>query len=380
MVGKQTELAVLTVKGQEFRDWETIMVRHAIREQPPYRFRFTCSEAVPISSNFATMQIKPGDDCEVTLAGIKAISGKVSTRQVYYDKRRHYVEIQGATYTLDTSGSSPITKTMEHKDVTFEQLAKSLLKPFKIPFKVEGGQLSQAKFPRVSLMHGLSVFDHLDLYARSIGASFTSDAQGSFVAIAGPGQGKDEVVEGKNILIGREIIYNPSMESAAPAISQGTGSDKKSGAEVSHKPYISQDMQKLATGFHSFMPFTIPMELPWTEKEHLKGRAQTERNWMAEDQITVFATVYGWLRPSGGLWDRNQMVHVKSPMLIMDMDLRVKSVTFTQDSNEGTRTVLELCNENALGGQTPQMSGSAPAAPAAPATGAPPGQGGIGHA
>lgn len=353
MAGKATEQAILTVNGQEFRDWETIMVRHAIREQPPYKFRFTCSEATPIAKNFGVLQIKPGDLCTVTLAGILAITGKVSTRQVYYDKQRHHVEIQGATFTLDTSGASPVTKTMEMKDVKFEQIAKQLLQPLNIPFKVEGGQLSQLKFPRVSLHHGMSIFDHLDMYSRAVGASFTSDAQGSFVAIAGPGKGGDSVIEGQNILIGREIIYNASMESAAPALGQQTGNNKKWGADVASVPFTSQEMQQLGK---SMMPFVIPSELPTAEKDHLKGRASTERNWMAEDQITVFATVQGWLRPSGGLWDRNQQVHVTSPMLIMDMDLTVKSVTFTQDNNEGTRTTLELCNPNALGGQIPQAS------------------------
>jgi hypothetical protein len=41
-------------------------------------------------------------------------------------------------------------------------------------------------------------------------------------------------------------------------------------------------------------------------------------------------------------------------MLIMDMDLQAKSVTFTQDNNEGTRTTLELCNDLAMSGGTPQ--------------------------
>jgi len=352
MVGKATEQAMLLVNGQEFRDWETVWVRHAEREQPPYRFRFTCSEVMPIAKNWGVLQVKPGDTCEVYLAGIKAIKGKVSTRQVYYDKRRHYIEIQGATFTLDLSGSSPINKTMEHKNVTFEQLARSLLKPYNIPFKVEGGQLSQLKFPRVSLMHGVSVFDHLDLYSRAVGASFTSDAEGSFVALAGPGGGSDSVVEGENILIGREIIYNASMESSLPAMGQQTGNDDKHGADVTHKPFSQEQMQQLGK---SFMPFVIPSELPTADVNHLKGRAQTEGGWLAEDQITVFATVYGWLRPSGGLWDRNQTVHVKSPMLIMDQDLQAKSVTFTQDSSEGTRTTLELCNKNALKGMMPAL-------------------------
>jgi prophage tail gpP-like protein len=239
------------------------------------------------------------------------------------------------------------------KDVNFQQIANQLLKPFNIPFKVEGGQLSQLKFPRVSLQHGLSVFDHLDMYARAVGASFTSDENGSFVAVVGPNGGSDSLIEGKNILIGREIIYDPAMETAAPAISHGTGSDDKWGADVAAVPFFSQQMQAMGK---SVLPFTIPSELPTSDNKHLEGRTSTEKNWQAEDQITVFGTVYGWLRPSDGkLWYRDQTVHVTSPMLIMDMDLTAKSVTFTQDNASGTRTTLELCNPNALGGMTPQI-------------------------
>jgi hypothetical protein len=59
MVGKPTEQAVLIINGIEYRDWETVMVRHAMMEQPPYRFRVTCSEGMPLPANWAVMQIKP---------------------------------------------------------------------------------------------------------------------------------------------------------------------------------------------------------------------------------------------------------------------------------------------------------------------------------
>jgi prophage tail gpP-like protein len=351
MVGKPTEQATLIINGTEYRDWETVLVRHALMEQPPYRFRFTCSEGMPLAKNWGVLQIKPGDECTILLAGQLAFTGKVSTRQVYYDKGRHYIEIQGGTFQLDLSGASPVTKTMEMKKVTFNQIAMQLLAPFGIPFKVEGGSIPQIKFDRVSLSHGLSVFDHLDLYSRAVGAQFTSDEQGSFVAHMGPTGGGDALVEGQNILIGREIIYDPSMATSVPTASQQTGGDQKWGAQVASVPFMTQDMQSLAK---SYMPFVIPSELPTSDNQHLQQRGKTERDWMANDQITVFCTVYGWLQSSGQLWHRGDIYHVTSPMLIMDMGLKAKSVTFTQDNNEGTRTTLELCNENALTGMTPQ--------------------------
>jgi prophage tail gpP-like protein len=99
-----------------------------------------------------------------------------------------------------------------------------------------------------------------------------------------------------------------------------------------------------------FVPQMIPLEIPAFSKDYLINRTNADRNWQNEDQITVFATVQGWLRPSGGLWHRGQRVNVISPMLIMDGDeeLDAKTITFTQDNRSGTRTTLELCNKLAM--------------------------------
>jgi prophage tail gpP-like protein len=161
--------------------------------------------------------------------------------------------IQGATYTLALAGASAITRTMEYKDVSFDQFASALLKPFGIPYKVEGGQTPQFKFPRINMPHGISVFDLLDEHARNLGIGFTSDPTGAFVAVVGPNGGGDILEEGKNVLEGREIIFNAVMESSAPAITQGPGSDKAWGADVSHVPYVTQEMQKLGDGYRPFV-------------------------------------------------------------------------------------------------------------------------------
>lgn len=354
-----TEQAILIVNGARYTDWESVMVRHALREQPPYRCRFTCSEGMPLAKNFAVMRIKPGDHCTVMLAGNLAFSGKVETRQVYYDANRHHIEIQCATF-VEVATSSVISKTGEWKDKTFQQIGQDVLGKLGLNMVFEGGAPPSHKFPRVSAIPGETVHDFLDTLARGLsksggglGLSFTSNIQGDFVVIMGPNGGQDSVVEGQNIIIGREIVYNPSMAGSAPAISQGTGDNENWGAKVASVPFFQESIDTFGK---SFVPGVIRNELPNFDKGLLQGRATSEGLWQQGDQITVVATVYGWLRPSGGLWYRDQTVIVTSPMLIMDgTSLIAKSVTFTQDNSTGTRTTLELCNPAAIGKLNPPI-------------------------
>ena len=91
-MSKPSEIAVLSVAGQDYKDWETVMVR-AQRQSPMRTCRFTCSEGVPLAKNWAGLQIKPGDPCSVTLGGQLAMTGTVYLRQVYDDAHRHHIEI-----------------------------------------------------------------------------------------------------------------------------------------------------------------------------------------------------------------------------------------------------------------------------------------------
>lgn len=355
---KREETVILTVNGRDYKDWESVTVKHEKKARPPFTCRFTCSEGTPIAKNFAVLQIKPGDKCTVTLAGFPAFKGTVMTRQVYYDANRHHIEIQCGTF-VELSTASVITPTMEWKNQTFTQIGNDVLKRFGYAMKFEGGSPPNKKIPRVSAMMGESVQDFMDQLARSqktdsgTGIAFTSDPQENYVVIVGPGTDRDTVTEGKDIIIGREILYNPSAANYHPTISQGPGSDKAWGAKVAHVPFAQQALEM----FGGAPPSVIVGEIPTSDNQDLSERSSTEAKWKGESQITVIVTVYGWTRPSGGLWKINQKVNVYSPMLLMEGDeLEAKSVTFTQDNNTGTRTTLELCNALALGQGSPPIS------------------------
>lgn len=346
---KITEKVVLSVNGAEYSEWESVMVRHSVHDAPAFHCRFTCSEGFPISNNFAKMQIMPGMPCAVTLAGKLAFNGIVETRQVYYDVTRHHIEIICAS-NMDVNTASVIHQTGEWKDKTFQQIAEPLLKKIGVKLTFEGGSPPQYKFKRVSSMPGESMFDFLDGLARMLGLHFSSNPAGDFVAIVGPLSESDSVTEGVDILIGREILFRPSITSMMPALTQGPGDNQNYGPKVSHMPFHQEAVKEFMSMTFGTAPAVIRNELATHDKSMLQGRVGTEDSFMQGDKITVFATVHGWLRPSGGLWRRNQQVVVTSPMLVMHgKSLAAKNVTFTQDNETGSRTLLELCNPAAMG-------------------------------
>jgi len=244
------------------------------------------------------------------------------------------------------------------------------LKPVlpKMNFIVRGGQLPQIKFPRISIPHGMSIMEALELPLRALGnVKFGSTPMGDLVANVGLPSGEgDVVVEGKNIIEGREIIFNSHMADKVITSGQRPGNNTSSGPDAAQIK-----VNKLIEGLNMYRPQIIPLETPAFTENHLKGRGNMEHDTMANDQVTVFATVHGWLKPSGGLWEENQPVRVISPMLIMNGSekLTSKSVTFTQDNAHGSRTVLELMNDTAMRAGVPADPRSAAAAAAAASTG-----------
>ena len=122
-VPNPNEIATLIVNGEIFADWESIFVRHAF-DEPFYWFRFTCSEGAPPAKNWAAQRIRPGDKCEVYLAGILAVSGRVKTRQVSYSAKHYAVEIQGGGFTFDLTQGSVVNNTGEFKNASWESLPR----------------------------------------------------------------------------------------------------------------------------------------------------------------------------------------------------------------------------------------------------------------
>lgn len=350
---KPSEVAVLTIDGFDYFDWESVQVRHSYRQTPFFTVRFTCSEGMPLYKNFAVMRIKPGQWCTVSLGGKLAISGWVYTRQVVVDARRHYIEIQAGSDAMPIAYSSVVHKTGEFKKITAEKFLKQIITPLGINFSVIG-KLPETEFPRISIAPGTSVLEAADMVLRQIGNyPMTSSPQGGVVVVAEHRAGEDTIYEGDlgnpRYLEGREVIFNPGMAAGLYGVVIGEGKDGKWGTKIASEPFHADPFNFPFVGGKA--PLVTVLEIPTANpQQFLAGRVTAEKELQGSDEITVTVTVQGWFRPSGGLWDINQKVRVVSPMLVMDGSLALipKTITFSQENQGGTRTTLELCNELAL--------------------------------
>lgn len=338
------EKAVLTIRGQDYSEWETVQVKHTLAAPPYFTFRMTCSEGQPIASNFKTMQIVPGDDATITLAGEPAFAGKVFSRQVFYDGTKHYIEIQGAAKVLVLSYSHIVHKTMEFNNKTPKEIITELVKQEGVGFKEEGGSLPSKPIDNLNFAPGTTIQEACETVLRHCGkAQFTSDLPGNLVAVIDGENVQGTLKEGDNILEGREIIFNAAIYGGTFTTGQKPGNDQEWGAKAAQ---IQEKSNVAGTGGTGTQ--VIPSEIPAFANQFLTQRGDMDRSFQNRDQVTVFITTQGWLRPGGGLWERYpKRISVISPMLIMNGSeiLNVKSVTFTQDNSTGTRTVIEACND-----------------------------------
>jgi prophage tail gpP-like protein len=337
------ETAELMVGGRILKDWETVMVRRDYTHLPTY-FIFSTSEATSRNSSVLVPQIMPGDEAVIKLGGKTALRGYVNARQTGYDKDRHGVQIQGAGKTQDVvRGSMELKKVGlpnkggQYLDQDFQAIADDVLKPFGFRLKIIGGS-ENLKFKDEAVMPGEPPFSFLARLARSRGYLLgESQEEGELIALAQPSNSGGELIEGRNIIDCRATISDTSLTNPTVALGQQKGSDKEHADKAAQ---ITADGKGAAKRYRPFVGVAPGPQ----NMQDLKKFVDMESGWRAAVTIEATITVQGWLTggKSGDLWREGDFVKVQSPMAALNQKLWIKAVTFTQDSEAGTRTQLEL--------------------------------------
>jgi len=351
--------AVIVAAGIELWEWTSVSLTRGWNNNPPTTWRFVTSEQeLPNDpEGWSALRLRPPDPCRVFLDGWLAGSGFIKTRQVFYDANQHVVELQGVS-TVDMSNYTPAgSKTGEFQNKDVLQMAQQLFGMIDIGTSARG-VLTGKKFDRAAPQPSESIWDFVERFARSSKALMGDDEQGNFVlgGSAFPGNGRPQLIEGFNVVSGREIIISPQQAGTTIFSGQGPGSDKQSMSDVAQPSAKGSATDNTGSMMSGSLGRSLS-EIPFFAQGLLQDRVTHENNINDSNLIYVYITVVGWQRPSGGLWAPGDEVLVYSPMLIMQRPLMIKSVTYSQDSNGGTKSVLELVNPTALGQGTEPMTG-----------------------
>lgn len=331
------EVAQLVVNGVKFEDWESVWVQHRWADGWPL-FRFTASERADMPTLWTALQFKPGDACTITLGGQLAITGIILTRQTAYDANNHQVELAGAGRTWAAGTSSVDAEKANFDGMTLKQLADKAYGDRGVTVR-QIGTLDETPFPHLQATPGEQVFDFVDKQARLRGATLGSDHLGNMLLIGEhSGVVTQNLVEGQNIKKMQCVISNEMMAGVYSALGQGANAEELSaGAAAKMRADVPSETYK---GFDKLIQ--TPLEHPPMSQAEVVARAFYEKRFRDGTQITAHVTVQGWLRDGIDLWRCGDDVQVTAPMAMLNFVMKIQTLTFQQDNQSGTTTVLEL--------------------------------------
>lgn len=330
----EDQFAVLTVNGVDFQDWESVFVQAQWAVDCSV-FRFTAAERDDLPGDWTKLQFKPGDRCTISLAGQQAINGYITVRQTAYDANGHTVMLQGKSITAWPAKSSVDHEAGNFDGMSFEQAARKVLEPYETGIKVIG-ELDPTPFEKLQNEPGEKIWDFLERIARPRKILMGSDAMGNFLLIGDHAMPTtDSLVEGYNILSCQCVIDGDNIFAEYMVTGQSSGSDESSGPEV------NEPMARVP-GSAPMKSIVITTAEQPVKPDELQKRAEAEAIWHEGTIIAATIVVPGWTS-RGGLWTPGDTVTVDSPMAMLNgIAMKIETATFTQDSESGTTTRLDL--------------------------------------
>lgn len=337
------EFCEIVANGQRLRGWTHVEVAREFGAAAT-EFKLTAADADAAGLADAASRLPAGTEVQIVLAGTQVANGLIYVRQGAMNPRSRSLMVQGLSRTAELVIASHIAKGGQYKGYSFEQIANAVTAPFGIKFQWAAMPADAAKpFRDPQVFIGETAFSFLERLARQRGIKLHDDEHGNLIG-DDPAQGGGQTAtleEGKNIWSIVTVTRDDTVFSRLDAIGQQKGDDNVFGKSASQVRATATD-----PAVQRYRPLMIVAEEPSNQAD-LQSRVNREieeRRWTA---VQVQATVRGWLKPGGGLWNVGEYVDLKAPWTLPTSDgaarLFVQSVTFAQSpETPGTITTLGL--------------------------------------
>lgn len=326
----------LQIAGHSYGGWKSIQITKSL-EQLAHTFRLGITEKW--INQDQRLPIAEGAPCTIAVDDDEIITGYVDEAPNQYTVRSHTVTVGGRSKTGDLVDCSAIYQTGSWADADLLQIATDLCDPFGIV--VQSEVPVGTVFKRFSIQEGETVHECLERAARVRNLLLTTSPTGDLVLTrSGRVRTSTALEYGRNVKSGGRSGSWKERFSKYVVKSQGSGSDDFNAASSSQQSAEISDQ-----AVTRYRPLIILAEDSVTGQA-VSDRATWERNIRAGRSQRVRYQVMGWSH-EGGLWEPNMLVHVIDPVVMVDAELLLVTVSLVKDE-QGTRADLELTGKDAF--------------------------------
>jgi prophage tail gpP-like protein len=342
---------ILTIAGTRYGGWKSLRCRRSL-EEAAGAFELGVSEIWPEEST--PREIRPFDDCALSIDGEIVITGAVDAISAGMMARDHYFSVSGRDKTADLVDCSAVHGKGEWRNARLDQIARDLAAANGITVKVEADV--GAVFPQFAIQEGETAYACIERAARLRGVLLLPDGAGGLIlGKAGTQRASTALVlDGDDTNVLECIVRNDATQRFKQYVVKGqrAGTDAAYGSAASAMKATASD-----AGAKRARTLVLVAD-DETDLAGLKKRAEWEATVRAARALTVDVTVQGWSHPDG-LWRMNRVVPLRAPALRIERDLLIRDVEYSLDRG-GTFTRMTLTPAEAY---TPQIAPPARKAP-----------------
>lgn len=331
----------LVVRGREFLGWKNVSIQRSL-DALCGTFDLSFTDAWNFDGQ--KWYLVPGDEVRVLIGSDEVLSGYIDRASSHFNASDRIFSVGGRDKTQDlVDCSASVESFVEFKNVTIEQMARTLTKPFGI--QVVSQIAPTEKFERVAINNGEKVFNVLDRLAKQRGVLMTTDEMGRLVLTSlAVSKSSVALIEGENILSASINLDDRSRYSVYYVYGQSKGSEFLYGDSATQPFFTARD-----SAIKRFRPNVIVNESGGSTFDAQK-RAQWEAAYNAAQGAQISVSVNNWRKgpsDSDGLWKINETVEVIIPSLNFNGELLIQGVNFSLDESGGQITNLVLTRKDA---------------------------------
>jgi prophage tail gpP-like protein len=355
------EIATVVANGLVYAGWTSVQIERRFPDSISH-MRLEIAEQSAGRAAGGARPLAVRDLAQGLLGGRQVINGKVTLRQVSYDKGQHTVLIVVSSKTFVMNCSTVDGTPGFYQNYTLQQIGEAVAGKVGVGFQIMGAPPGADKiFPRVSEHIGETRFNFLSRLAGQRNLYLRDDGNGTIVCTRGVGGIVATLNEGgPNRNIKSASLTLNDLEFGNPLRTVG---DNIAGSSTG----IFDDNAARDVSATSTSP-NVPADRPQTVTMPQPGDNQDAMMYVARVAAFNIATylngqiiVPGWFLDNGDLWIEHigDLVSINSPMLVPSgpIALAIKGVIHRQDSENGTETVIEVCDPQSLGATAVQSTG-----------------------